>query len=119
MALWTKEQDSLLRSYCADGMTFREIAANLSAAIGKTISRNACIGRALRLKIEKKATQRSSPVRVKRAPRRFKTVTSPRTLVHSVVIRKSPSIAKPEELSKSQLRAMITDAVQNTARLSQ
>jgi hypothetical protein len=119
MALWTEDQDSMLRSYCAEGLSFSEIAGRISAGMGRPISRNACIGRALRLKIEKTAIQRSHPIRQKRAPRRFKTITSPRTLVHSVVIRKSPNIAKPAELSKSQLRAMITDAVQNTARLGQ
>jgi hypothetical protein len=116
MTLWAQEEDTALRSYCAGTLSFSEIAARLSVDLGKTISRNACIGRARRLSLEKRAADKIYRDTKPKKPR-LKVVTSPRTLVQSVVIRKAPNIAKPAELTKSQLRAMLADAVRNTARL--
>lgn len=49
VVLWTAELDGLLRSLRAKGASFSVCAAKVSALAGRSLSRNACIGRAGRL----------------------------------------------------------------------
>jgi len=51
---WTEAEDARLIELCADStLSFRDMAEILTGELGKSIARNACIGRAHRLKIER------------------------------------------------------------------
>lgn len=116
MSLWTKEQDDALISLKDAKLSFADIAAKLNEMLGTSFSRNAVIGRAHRMGWDRKI----KIVRVQRpkAKVKLKNITLTHSQVKSVIIRKAPNIARPAELTKSELYAMLTEAVRNTARLS-
>jgi len=58
---WTPERDALLLAQIAAGLSAKAAAVVISAAIGETVSRNAAIGRAHRLKLSFRGNVPAAP----------------------------------------------------------
>src|SRR5512139_538815 len=80
---WTAALDALLVENYKKGLSFRQIASAINDAVQGQLSRNACIGRALRLHLpprpglSKPATKPKKIVKLYLRPRQWVTVGEP------------------------------------------
>src|SRR5258708_26822579 len=109
---WDAEDVALLKKLWASGHSAGQIATRLEC------SRNAVCAKLLRMGLKrghKPPTSKPKIVSVpKRKPAPLAACARP---VHKVVSARKPVARSPKEFTKSQLKAMLTEAIANTARL--
>jgi hypothetical protein len=126
-SIWTEEVTATLKRLWSEGYSCSQIAAEM----GIGLTRNAVIGKVHRLGLEKRYwgngySRQISPIPadtprkyVPRPPRR-QTEKSPPKIIFAASVRTGASINLKQprlrrQLTKTELRAMLTLAVQNTA----
>jgi GcrA cell cycle regulator len=110
--MWDAASVALLKKLWASGHSAAQIATRLGH------SRNAVCAKLVRLRLKrghKPPTAKPKILSVlKRKPAVLAACGRP---VHKVVSTRKPVVSQPKELTKSQLNAMLAEAVANTARL--
>lgn len=138
---WQPDHSDALVKFIADGLSYAEAAGAINAEFQTGYSRNACIGKARRLSITSpertvkfnNRRERDRAVSAKRKAERWKANPSLKEraarmaqqkinraiMLANGATRTSPEFRKhvprPPEMTKNELRAMLTTAVQNTA----
>ena len=110
--MWDAASVALLKKLWASGHSAGQIASRLGH------SRNAVCAKLLRMGLKRghgPPTAKPKIVSVpKRKPALLAACARP---VHKVVFARKPVVRPPKEFTKSQLKAMLTEAIANTARL--
>ena len=110
--MWDAASVALLKKLWASGHSAALIATRLGH------SRNAVCAKLVRLGLKRGHKPPTAKPKILSAPKRKPALLAAFARpVHKVVSTRKPVVSKPKELTKSQLNAMLAEAVANTARL--
>jgi GcrA cell cycle regulator len=109
--MWDAVSVALLKKLWASGHSAAQIATRLGH------SRNAVCAKLLRMGLKRGHKQPTAKPKIVSVPKRKPALAACARPVHKVVSTRKPVVRQPEELTKSQLNAMLAEAAANTARL--
>ena len=110
--MWDAASVALLKKLWASGYSAGQIACRLGH------SRNAVCARLLRMGLKRGHRPPTAKPKIVSVPKRKPALLAACARpVYKVVSARKPVVAPPKEFTKSQLNAMLTEAIANTARL--
>ena len=111
--MWNAANVALLKELWASGHSAGQIASRLGN------SRDSVCAKLLRMGLKRGHKPPTAKPKIVSVPRRKPTaIAACARPAHRVVSRLKPAVKRPEEFTKSQLKAMLAEAIANTARLS-
>jgi GcrA cell cycle regulator len=110
--MWDAASVALLKNLWASGQSAGQIASRLGH------SRNAVCAKLLRMGLKRGHRPPTAKPKIVSVPKRKPALLAACARpVYKVVSARKPVVAPPKEFTKSQLNAMLTEAIANTARL--
>ena len=110
--MWDAASVALLKKLWACGHSAGQIASRLGH------SRNAVCAKLLRMGLKRGHRPPTAKPKIVSAPKRMPALLAACARpVHKVVSARKPAVRPPKEFTKSQLNAMLAEAIANTARL--
>jgi GcrA cell cycle regulator len=108
---WDAEDVALLKKLWAVGQGAAQIARRLG------FSRNAVCAKLTRVGLKRGHKPPTAKPKIRPVPKRKPALAACARPVDRIVFMRKPRVRKPDEFTKSQLKAMLAEAAANTARL--